>query len=88
MITDKIKKLLESPVPEDIAIGLKILIKQQKIRKMDDLRIYLKPLEFNPNEDLDIYVSRFNIFIFRDGYNVVYHCTTPEYGNGSKLLRV
>lgn len=87
-VTDKIKKLLESPVPEDIAIGLKILIKQEKIRKQEDLRKVLTYIKFNNTVDIDLYISYFNIFIYDDGSPNIYYCKTAEYGNGTLTLKV
>ncbi len=63
---DKIKQLLESPVPEDIAIGLKLLIKQTKVRKHKDLKELLEDIKFRNKEKLDVYVGRFNIFIYEN----------------------
>ena len=68
-MNERIKKLLESPIPEDIAIGLKILIKQTKVRKIADLMNLLENIKFSSEENLDLYVGRYNIFISYNSYS-------------------
>lgn len=63
-ITEKqIKKLIKSPVPEDIALGIGFMIKKHKIRKNKDLEERLKKCVFKIEAPLDLYISRFNVYI-------------------------
>lgn len=87
----KIKSLLESPVLEDIVIGLKILIKQTKVRKHKDLKDLLKGIKFNITEDADLYVSRFNIFLCNSNYGdivFIYSCRAPAIDKPDRVIRL
>ena len=89
---DKIRKLLESPILEDIAIGFSLLIKKTKVRKHKDLEILLEDIEFTNKECLDLYVSRFNIYISNDTIvkkeAEIYPVRMIENNRGHKIIRL
>lgn len=61
---DKIKRLLESTNKEDICLGLEYFFKNITKKDFKDVYQLLKEYNFQPKENLDIYIQNFNIFIY------------------------